>query len=111
MPVEKYKINMTDEGVEKDLSREDMVNLLREDRVTVTFTKADGTERVMECTLLAEVLNDRFKTDSNDPTHELIGEPPKSAPDTIPVWDIAKDSWRSFRMDSVKSIRFPTESQ
>ena len=54
-----YKIFITEEGVEKDLTRVDVVELLYNDVATVTFTKADGSERVMECTLLQEILNER----------------------------------------------------
>ena len=47
MPVETYKINIIEEGVEKDLTREDIVELLYNDVATVTFTKVDGSERVI----------------------------------------------------------------
>ena len=107
MPVEKWIIN--EEGVEKDLSKSDVVDLLRKCNVTVTFTKADGTERVMECTVLEEVLVDRFKINEDKPEESNFGAVPES--NNIAVWDIEKDGWRSFRMDSVKSIGFPTQSQ
>ena len=55
----KYKIYVTEESVTKELTREEVVEMLRNDVATVTFTKADGTERVMECTLLQEVLSER----------------------------------------------------
>ena len=29
----------------------------------------------------------------------------KENPDTISVWDIDKNGWRSFRIDSVKEIK------
>jgi len=104
MPVETFKINMIEEGVERDLTRTDVVELLYNDVATVTFTKADGTERVMECTLLADVLNKRFssnKDEEKEARHITNTE-------TIAVWDIPSDGWRSFRMDSVKSISIPT---
>ncbi|MDP6124056.1 MAG: hypothetical protein QF728_09225, partial [Arenicellales bacterium] len=56
----KYKIYVTEESVTKELTREEVVEMLRNDVATVTFTKADGTERVMECTLLQEVLSERI---------------------------------------------------
>ena len=34
-----------------NLNREDLINLLKKTEVIVTFTKADGTERDMHCTL------------------------------------------------------------
>ena len=135
MPVETYKINMIEEGVEKDLTREDIVELLYNDVVTVTFTKADGTERVMECTLLQEVLDKEMPdlekgkggekwfeptlSDKNilgfNKTPEKIEEEFDKAvktrfanPNTVAVWDIPSVGWRSFRVDSVKSISIPT---
>jgi hypothetical protein len=104
-----YKIFVTEEGLEKDLTREDVVEMLRNDVATVTFTKADGTERVMECTLLNEVLTQRVPSGEN----EKPGAKPekrKKAPNphTIAVFDVPADGWRSFRLDSVKSIGFPT---
>ena len=107
MPVETFKINMIEEGVEKDLTRTDVVELLYNDVATVTFTKADGTERVMECTLLADVLNKRFETDTDFDLHKKIGEE-NMGRDVVVVYDIPTAEWRSFRMDSVKSISIPT---
>ena len=107
MPVEKWKINT--DGVEKDLAKSDLVELLSKNNVTVTFTKADGTERVMECTLLEEVLTTRWKPNKDKPEEQSFGAIPES--NNIAVWDIVNDGWRSFRMDSVKSIGIPTQSQ
>ena len=104
---ETYKILITEEEVEKDLTREDIVELLLNDVATVTFIKKDGTERVMECSLSAEVFNkiDRFKFDKDK---EEAAQFQRINLDTIAVWDIPSDGWRSFRMDSVKSISIPT---
>jgi hypothetical protein len=65
---------------------------------TVVFTKADGTERTMRCTLLAEYL----------PVPEgaqLLTESVRKENDNVlSVWDIENGGWRSFRLDSIKSI-------
>ena len=107
---ETFKINMIEEEVEKDLTRTDVVELLLNNVATVTFTKADGTERVMECSLSAEVFNkiDKFKFDK-DKEEESQKHLQLPNLDTIAVWDIPSDAWRSFRMDSVKSISIPTQ--
>jgi hypothetical protein len=124
----KYKIFITEEGLEKDLTREDIVELLYNDIATVTFTKADGTERVMECTLLQEVLNEHIPELKGDDivkgvkaNGERMLEMPtlKDFPDEmyerkiqnphlVAVWDIPSNGWRSFKLDSVKSISIPT---
>ena len=124
MPVETYKINMIEEGVDKDLVREDIVELLYNDVATVTFTKKDGSERVMECTLLQHILDKHApKIENPAEMEEKINEWVRSGiavedseeskrktenPDVVAVWDIPSDGWRSFRLDSIKSISIPT---
>ena len=56
---ETYKILITEDNAEKELTREDVVEMLYNDVATVTFTKKDGSERVMEGTLLQHVLDER----------------------------------------------------
>ena len=68
--------------------------------VTVTFTKKDGTERVMKCT--------------TNPTYILFKEPAlveskrekKINDDVMPVYDMEAGHWKSFRWDSIKSVSF-----
>jgi hypothetical protein len=68
--------------------------------VTVTFTKKDGTERVMKCT--------------TNPTYILFKEPAlveskrekKINEDVMPVYDMEAGHWKSFRWDSIKSVSF-----
>ena len=67
--------------------------------VKVTFTKKDGTERVMECTLAPSLL----------PTEQIIeGAEPKREKkvneDVCPVYDLESKHWKSFRWDSIKSV-------
>ena len=128
-----YKIFITEEEVEKDLTRVDIVELLYNDVATVTFTKVDGSERVMQCTSHKDILDDRWKqTGRNDPRLEVEVPPeldkkvPKNSRtedylddgrnmekrimktlDTVAVYDLEVESWRSFRLDSIKSIGFP----
>ncbi len=66
--------------------------------VTITFTKKDGTERVMNCTLQPEVL----------PVVELKeGQVErKENTDTLRVFDLDKKEWRSFTIKSVKQVKF-----
>jgi hypothetical protein len=69
---------------------------LRAGNCTVVFTKADGTERSMLCTLHESAIppaepkkTDRVKKDNDD---------------VLAVWDIEKQSWRSFRYDAIKQF-------
>jgi hypothetical protein len=71
---------------------------LEESIVEVTFTKKDGTERVMNCTLLEDYLP------------ETAGVGRSASVDTVSVYDVEVEGWRSFRWDSVKAVKLSTES-
>ena len=64
--------------------------------VTITFTKKDGTERVMNCTLQPELL----------PTVELKENKVerKKSENTMAVYDLDAKGWRSFTLKSVTHI-------
>ena len=63
---------------------------------TVIFTKADGSERTMRCTLQESFLPAPV-TESTEP--KIRG----NNPDTLSVWDVEAEGWRSFRIDSIIS--------
>ena len=63
--------------------------------VVVTFTKADGTERTMRCTLQEGVVV----------PHEKKTERVKEAKENlVAVWDLEKSAWRSFKFDAIKTV-------
>lgn len=67
----------------------------RQGVITIRFTKKNGDERLMKCTLLSEYL----------PSQKDIEESTiKDNPNTLAVWDIEAAGWRSFRIDSVISM-------
>ena len=83
-----------------NFTRDDMVNLLRQGKSTVVFTKVDGTERVMKCTL-----NETLMPTDQRPTPLAEGATPrKESLEAIRVFDTDIQAWRSFRVDSVKSF-------
>ena len=65
---------------------------LHKRNVKVTFTKLDGEERKMLCTLNEQVVP---AYSSNSEKHR------KSSSESIVVWDMEKAAWRSFRKDSI----------
>ena len=71
---------------------------LKSGPVTVTFTKKDGTERVMKCTTNPTYV--MFK----DPTILESKKERKTNEDVMPVFDMEAGHWKSFRWNSVKSI-------
>jgi len=83
--------------VDKKEGSEWLKGLLREQEVTIFFTKKDGTEREMRCTLAENKI-----PSENAPTNS--GK--KQSDDALAVFDVAKSAWRSFRWDSVKKIEF-----
>ena len=78
------------------MNREEMVEELKESLMQITFTKLDGTTRVMKCTLhksLTQFINEATK--AKLPTNEEV----------LPVWDIENQAWRSFRVASVTDVK------
>jgi len=65
---------------------------------TITFTKKDGTERVMKCTLRPDLL----------PVQEIVeGKEPRKQNDSVmSVYDVEANGWRSFTVRSVKRVEF-----
>jgi predicted transcriptional regulator len=77
--------------------REWLRGLLRSEKVTITFTKKDGTERTMVCTL---------KEDKIPSEHAPKNTGKAQSEESCAVFDLENDGWRSFRWDSVKKIEF-----
>lgn len=78
-------------------TKENLIDMLRNNVVTVTFTKVNGEERTMRCTLMTEYV-------PNAPSNNgqvLLQESESKA---VSVWNTELNGWRSFRVDSVKSI-------
>ena len=80
-----------------ELTRNNMANRLRKEKGQVTFEKADGTKRIMNCTLMPKFLPEQldFK--------EYLEKTEKN-PDTLAVWDLDKNDWRSFRIDRIEEV-------
>lgn len=81
----------------KDLVRESMVETLHETICRVTFTKTNGEERIMYCTLNETMIPQLEVSDEQKRTK-------KENPDVQPVYDVKAAGWRSFRWDSVKEF-------
>jgi|SaaInl0LU_22_DNA_1037365.scaffolds.fasta_scaffold14093_3 hypothetical protein len=61
--------------------------------IEVTFTKADGSVRVMKCTM----------EEGKYPKPEA-GKERKGNDDICIVWDVDVQDWRTFRWDRVQSV-------
>jgi hypothetical protein len=65
--------------------------------VCVTFTKKDGTDREMQCTLSESLI----PADKQPVAKETNSQTSGSA---VRVFDTTIQEWRSFRWDSIKSV-------
>lgn len=80
-----------------NIDRKSVVSRLQKGVVGVTFTKKDGTERTMMCTLDADVIPNDFAPKDEDSKRAKNDE-------VLAVFDVEKEGWRSFRWDSVKAV-------
>jgi hypothetical protein len=69
--------------------------------VRVTFTKKDGSERKMQCTLIESKIpaDKRPKGTSESENTSTVGS-------AVRVFDTEVGEWRSFRWDSVIKVEF-----
>lgn len=76
--------------------KETIKQILQQTVGTVVFTKADGSERTMKCTLQESFLPISENKESTKTKSENQ--------DVLSVWDIESQGWRSFRLDSIISF-------
>ena len=74
------------------MKRDTLIKNLQKKAMRITFTKVNGDERIMDCTLLEHLVPET--NPDNRKENETV----------LPVWDINKAEWRSFRLDSVTNI-------
>jgi hypothetical protein len=77
-----------------EINKTELIGLLIAGPVSVTFTKADGTDRVMKCTKWMDLI-----PEENHPKKESTGD---NTSDNITVFDLEKGGWRSFNITKVK---------
>ena len=70
---------------------------LKTNTAEVTFTKKDGTERVMKCTLKEDVLP---VVESKEPSTRKTNDA------NLAVFDVEANGWRSFTVRAVKRVTF-----
>ena len=74
------------------MKRDTLIKNLQKKVMKITFTKVNGEERIMDCTLQEQMVP---PTDVNNR---------KENEEVLPVFDINKGEWRSFRLDSITNI-------
>ena len=86
----------TVEGLDLDARNRELRHLLHEHDCEVTFTKVDGSERTMPCTLREAAMPQRDA--------EKFHQTRLYKPETLSVFCLDKNEWRSFRVANVKRI-------
>ncbi len=80
-----------------NLSRAELQQALSKLNADITFTKKDGTERIMKCTLRNDVVVPyEKKTD-------IVRE---GKDNIMPVWDLEAEAWRSVNIDTIKEVTY-----
>lgn len=72
--------------------------MLKVSDAKVTFIKKDGTERVMRCTLDPKQLPEQPLTENKKER--------KVSADTMAVYDLEAQGWRSFTIKNIKRVEF-----
>src|SRR5210317_1264113 len=82
-------------------TRQELLDLLSDEIVDITFDKLSGDERTMKCTLIPSMLPPAQRDDKLSQTKV------RNLEDKVfVVWaiDIEPNAWRSFRYDRVKRV-------
>lgn len=79
--------------------KDELLERLRNEQITVKFKKLSGDERVMKCTLQESVVPAATKDDAMSQKKVRA-----VSPEVCSVWDVEAKGWRSFRWDSVISV-------
>ena len=72
-----------------------LYEILRNNVANVKFTKVDGTERVMRCTLKDDMLPEAYRGKGTVLTETT---------NTLRVYDLDNSGWRSIRVESVLQL-------
>lgn len=78
-------------GLEEALefaNKEKLITLLKHNKVELSFTKKDGSTRLMKCTLMEDIIPSVV---GNSKQHDHL----------ITVYDLEKEAWRNINFDTV----------
>ena len=84
--------------VKDEFVRSELQSQLQTEILEVTFTKVNGDKRVMNCTLMEQIMPTTTE-EKKDTTDKKVNE------DILSVWDIDAKGWRSFRINTVTRVR------
>lgn len=79
------------------MNRNEILDQLRQGVCTVNFTKVNGDNRVMECTLRSDLIPEHLLPTRD---HNLMEE----NSDVVRVYDTKAEGWRSFLISNLLSF-------
>jgi len=77
--------------------KNEIIESLKKGSCKIVFTKVNGDERVMNCTLHEDFLPEQIDVEEHI-------QKKKPNQDVLAVWDSDIGGWRSFRWDSIKEF-------
>ena len=99
------RLHMNEELKQKRLAvlkgiptKEQLLEMLHKEVVEVTFTKLDGEERVMPCTLIESYIDNPAKTKDDSKKVRQVSDK------VVVAWAVESKGFRSFRYDRVKKV-------
>lgn len=98
------EVILTDSELDQEARFHLIHNLLNKGRCLVNFTKVDGTERSMLCTLNDALMDVAAKVISDD-----VVDVPKNS-NVITVWSLENSAWRAMRIMNIKQIKLLPET-
>lgn len=86
------------------ITKQELVDKLQLESVQVTFIKADGTERIMNCTQKMNLIPEQYHPKTNkvaqtDENGNVLSS------DNITVWDLDKEGWRMFNFNKIINVK------
>jgi hypothetical protein len=79
-----------------DFDRDAIFGLLKNNVATIVFEKVNGDLRKMKCTLKESMLP-KYTSEKSDKERKVPEH-------TLAVYDLDEEGWRSFRLNSIKSV-------
>lgn len=89
----------------KDINRNTLLQVLSKGKCKITFNKIDNTVRTMVCTLKSDFLPGKYES-----YPEKISRSGENL-EILPVWDVEKGDWRSFRISKITMVMTIDETE
>lgn len=85
------------------ITKQELVDKLQLESVNLKFIKADGTERIMNCTQKMSLIPEEYHPKTNkvaqtDDNGNVLSS------DNITVWDLDVQGWRMFNFNKLLSV-------